>query len=149
MNNRFISIIILLGITIVASAAQENYTAKLNNISEKNGTSDNGTFNNSSINPSNIDNKSINETNFDQADASNGDVFIITGNATARPMNGIGFKISAESSVVPPIKRAIFLIKGYTRPTAGTIYENTSLLNAAYLSRGVEGTPHGYTTFYN
>ncbi len=148
MNNRLISLIALLGIiavlSIAAASAQENGAARLNNISQENGT-----FNNTDINLSDMSNKTINETNFNQPNPSNGDVFLITSNVTARPMSGIGINVSDESPRVQLPKKATFLISGYTRPKTGAVYENTSLLNAASLSRGVEGTPHGYTTYYN
>jgi hypothetical protein len=42
-----------------------------------------------------------------------------------------------------------FLINGYIRPTRDSNYKNQSSTNAAVLSRAVEGTPHGYVTYYN
>lgn len=148
MNSPLISLIILLGIaaviTIAAVSAQENGNSKLDNTSQKNGT-----FNYTGLNQSDISNKTINETDFNTSVLSHGDAFIITSNETARPTNGIGYDVSAEIPGVQAPKKATFVISGYTRPTANAIYENTSQLNAAYLSRGVEGTPHGYVTYYN
>ncbi len=148
MNKRLISLITLLGIiaimSIAADSTQDNGAARLDNISQENGIS-----NNTGINLSDVNNKTINETDFNKSSHSNGGVFIITSNATARPLNGVGLDVSPESTGVQLPKKAMFLISGYTRPIPGTIYENTSLLNAAYLSRGVEGTPHGYVTYHN
>ncbi|MGA9098349.1 MAG: hypothetical protein WB392_05395 [Methanotrichaceae archaeon] len=148
MNNQLISLISLLGIiaaiSITTTIAQENNITKLNNISQKNGT-----FSDININLSDMNNNSINETDFNKSLPLNKDAFVITGNVTAMPMNGVGLEISAKSSAIQPPKKATFVINGYTRPKTGAIYENLSLLNAAYLSRGVEGTPHGYVTYYN
>jgi len=148
MNNQLISLISLLGIiaaiSITTTIAQENDAAKLNNISQKNGT-----FSDININLSEMNNNSINETSFNSSLPQNENAFVITGNVTARPLNYVGLDISAKNSAIQPPKKAIFMINGYIRPETGAIYENLSLLNAAYLSRGVEGTPHGYVTYYN
>ena len=152
MNKQLISLISLLGIiaavSMVATVAQENNTTKLNNISQKNGTSGNLSLNLSDTNNGSI-NSSINETGFNTSLPVNSDVFIITSNATAKPTSGGISEISAKSSEIQPPNKATFVINGYTRPKTGVTYENLSLLNAAYLSRGVEGTPHGYVTYYN
>ena len=148
MNKQLISVICLLGIiaavSIAATAAQENNTTKLNNISQKNGTSGN-----LSLNLSDTNNSSINETSFNTSFPASNDVFVITSNVTAKPMNNGVSDISSNGSAIQPPNKATFVINGYTRPKAGAIYENLSQLNAAYLSRGVEGTPHGYVTYYN
>lgn len=46
-------------------------------------------------------------------------------------------------------RTAPFIISGFTRPTKDANYQNQSSLNAACLSRIVEGTPHGYVTYRN
>lgn len=58
--------------------------------------------------------------------------------------NGIGFSTSNATR-----RDNAFLINGYTRPTKDSNYKNLSSVNAAVLSRAVEGTPHGYVTYYN
>lgn len=146
MNNQHLSFISLLGImaiiSIVVVMAQEN-NAALNNISQKNGT-----FDNISMNLTNI-NKSIDETNSSELNSSGLAAFKITSNLTDRPKNGIGYDVSGKGPGVQSPEKAEFLISGYTRPTKNATYEDLSLLNAAYLSRGVEGTPHGYVTYHN
>jgi hypothetical protein len=148
MNKQLISLISLLGIiaavSIAATVAQENNTTKLDNISQKDGTSGN-----LSLNLSDMNNSSINETSFNTSLPASNEVFVITSNMTAKPMNNSISEISAKSSAIQPPNKATFVINGYTRPETGVIYENLSQLNAAYLSRGVEGTPHGYVTYYN
>lgn len=127
MNKQFIYLISLLGIltavSITITVAQEDDTAILNNVSQKNAT-----LNHTSVNLS---------------------VFRISDNVTAKSMNGFRLDASAENSEIQYPKRATFVINGYVRPTIDAIYEDGSLLNAAYLSRGVEGTPHGYVTYFN
>jgi|GEM_PF-1552406 len=71
-------------------------------------------------------------------------VVVISSDKVADPANGIGSGISGNFSRITP-----FIICGFTRPTKETNYENQSLLNAACLSRIVEGTPHGYVTYHN
>ncbi len=71
-------------------------------------------------------------------------VIAISSDKMADPANSIRFGISEN---VP--RATAFIISGYIRPTKDAIYKNQSLLNAAYLSRIVEGTPHGYATYYN
>lgn len=127
MNEQFIHLISLLGIlmavSITITAAQENGTAILDNSSQKN--------------------TALNHT------SANLSAFRISDNVTAKPMNCFGLDLSAENSEIQSPKKATFVIKGYVRPTIDAIYEDSSLLNAAYLSRGVEGTPHGYVTYFN
>lgn len=146
MNNQHLSLISLLGIiatvSIIAAVAQENNTA-LNNISQKNGT-----LCNTSINLTGM-NKSISETNSSELNSSAIAAFKITSNPGDRPKKGIGYDVSAEGPGIQSPEKAAFLICGYTRPTKNATYEDLSLLNAAYLSRGVEGTPHGYVTYHN
>jgi hypothetical protein len=57
-------------------------------------------------------------------------------------------EISSLSFAIQPLKRTMFIID-FVRPGSSISYENRSLLNGAYLSRKVEGTPHGYVTYYN
>ncbi len=45
--------------------------------------------------------------------------------------------------------RVSFMINGYVHPIRDAVYEGQYLLNAAGLSRAVEGTPHGYVTYHN
>jgi hypothetical protein len=71
-------------------------------------------------------------------------VFIINEDTMKGQVNGI-YPNTYDSSP----KANVFIIEGFTRPTRDTAYKNQSLINAAYLSRKVEGTPHGYATYYN
>ncbi len=70
-------------------------------------------------------------------------IIVINSTNVADPANSIGFDKSDNASRVTP-----FIICGYTRPAKDAIYENQSSLNAAILSRIVEGTPHGYATYH-
>jgi hypothetical protein len=63
-------------------------------------------------------------------------------------INSTNVADSAKSNSDNVSKVSPFTICGYTRPTRDVIYENQSSLNAAILSRIVEGTPHGYATYY-
>ena len=63
-------------------------------------------------------------------------------------INSTNVADSAKSNSDNASKVTPFTISGYTRPTRDVIYENQSSLNAAILSRIVEGTPHGYATYY-
>jgi hypothetical protein len=109
--------------------------------------------NNRTLSDNNLRNISLNssvENNTDSglANAEKKDhmknVFLLNRDIEIGLANNIGFR---TSDVAP--NATAFLIDGYTRPTKDTIYKNLSLLNAAYLSRAVEGTPHGYVTYYN
>lgn len=83
--------------------------------------------------------------------------FMICGEANVRPAKGTGARVcatsginaSASASGAPQSNRTAFMIKGYTRPTRDSKNGSQSSLTAASLSRGVEGTPHGYVTYYN
>ena len=66
---------------------------------------------------------------------------------TVKVINSTNVADSAKSNSDNVSKVTPFTICGYTRPTRDAIYENQSL-NAAILSRIVEGTPHGYATYY-
>lgn len=117
---------------MMASAHEVNETTIYNN-----------TLNNISLNLSTINNTVPGKSNVEMIDPVM-KVIAISSDKMADPANSIRFGICNN---VPRV--TAFIISGYTRPTKGAIYENQSLLNAACLSRIVEGTPHGYATYYN
>jgi len=82
--------------------------------------------------------------------------FMIGGDAKVRPMDNAGIDVcatsginaSANTSETQQSNKTAFNIKGYTRPTRDAKIGAQCSLTAACLSRGVEGTPHGYVTYY-
>jgi hypothetical protein len=73
--------------------------------------------------------------------------FIISGDLIVMPLNGTEIDVSHRFSGIQLPKRAVFIID-FVRPSSTESYENRSLKNGAYLSRKVEGTPHGYVTYF-
>jgi hypothetical protein len=149
-------LIIVATISFMAAAAQEGNkiisnnnclnNAYLNNLS-------NSTLNNTPLKAGGLDLAIENRTLLSQANNVTinikKDIFIV-GNATAiDPLNRIEFNASENDSETKPPNVAAFIIDGFARPTRNATYKVQSSLNAAYLSRIVEGTPHGYATYYN
>jgi hypothetical protein len=83
------------------------------------------------------------------ASATKKDTFVISGEGAIDPLNRAKFDASENDSETKPHNLAAFIIDGFARPTRNTIYRSQSSINAAYLSRIVKGTPHGYATYYN
>jgi hypothetical protein len=120
-------LVVLMAVSFIITSAQEDNNAAYNN-TLKNISSNLSATNKTVLSVTNIAKiepvkkvKVINSTNVADSEKSNSD----------------------NVSKVSP-----FNICGYTRPTRDVIYENQSSLNAAILSRIVEGTPHGYATYY-
>jgi len=156
MNNSFIYLTVLAAMMLIASymtaLAQDDSRIILNNttssnISSNNLSSDNISFNISAMNLST-------NTSFDSgvqpmnARSNDNSIFIITGYPIVMPSDRAENEILSQSSAIQPLKRTIF-INDFVRPWSSISYENRSLLNGVYLSRKVEGTPHGYVTYYN
>ena len=109
---------------------------------EDNNTAYNNTLKNISTNLSAMNKTVLNIANIEKIDPVK-KIIVINSTNVADRANSIGFDNSDNASKVTP-----FIICGYTRPTRDAIYKNQSSLNAAILSRIVEGTPHGYATYY-
>ena len=123
-------LVVLMAVSFMIASAQED-----------NNTTHNNTLKNSS-NLSAMNKTVLNITNIEKIGPVK-KIIVINSTNVADPANSVGFDNSDNASKVPP-----FIICGFTRPTRDTIYENKSSLNAAILSRIVEGTPHGYATYY-
>ena len=120
-------LVVLMAVSfMIASAQEDNNTAYSN------------TLKNISSNLSAMNKTVLNITNIEKIDPVK-KIIVINSTNVADPANSN----SDNASKVTP-----FIICGYTRPTRDVIYENQSSLNAAILSRIVEGTPHGYATYY-
>ena len=120
-------LVVLMAVSfMIASAQEDNNTAYSN------------TLKNISSNLSAINKTVLNITNIEKIDPVK-KIIVINSTNVADPANSN----SDNASKVTP-----FTICGFTRPTRDVIYENQSSLNAAILSRIVEGTPHGYATYY-
>ena len=124
-------LVVLMAVSfMIASAQEDNNTAYSN------------TLKNISSNLSAMNKTVLNITNIEKIDPVK-KIIVINSTNVADQANRIGFDNSDNTSKVTP-----FIICGFTRPTRDAIYENQSSLNAAILSRIVEGTPHGYATYY-
>ena len=123
-------LVVLMAVSFMIASAQED-----------NNTTHNNTLKNSS-NLSAMNRTVLNITNIEKIDHVK-KIIIINSTNVADPANSIGCDNSDNASRVTP-----FIICGFTRPTRDAIYKNQSSLNAAILSRIVEGTPHGYATYY-
>ena len=134
---------IFLAISLSIVDAQENGSTLLNNITQKNATQNN------SSNLSIINNTVLNETNPEKLDPVNNINFIISSDPKVRPMNSAKINLSSNDHEIQQPRKTPFVINGYAMPTINAFQENQYLLNAAYQSRKVEGTPHGYVTYYN
>ena len=124
-------LVVLMAVSFMIASAQED-----------NNTAYNDTLKNIGSNLSAMNKTVLNITNIEKIEHVK-KIIVINSTNVADPANSIGFDNSDNASKVTP-----FIICGYTRPTRDAIYENQSSLNAAILSRIVEGTPHGYATYY-
>ena len=147
MKNSFVYFLGLLVVLIIASfmvlAAQGDNKTILNNM----------TLNNTSLKNASMNLSTNNSTNFNGSHprvvgSEDNATFIISGNVKVVPINNPRINITNQSSEIQPPKRPTFIID-FVRPGSSASYENRSLRNGAYLSRKVEGTPHGYVTYYN
>jgi hypothetical protein len=160
MNNPQIYLVSLLivvaTISSMAAAAQEGNKIILNNNSLDNvylNNLDNSALNNTSLKACGLDLTIENHTLLSQANNVTinirKDIFVISNATAIDPLNRTEFNASENDSETRSPKAAAFIIDGFARPTRNSIYKAQSSLNAAYLSRIIEGTPHGYTTYYN
>jgi len=138
---KIIQLVIIMTLSSAVISAQENNSTILNNT-----TKENASLNNANKNISVMNNTIFNATDLDSC---GNDAFIISSDVKLMPMDRVGINISSKTFGVQPPKKAIFLIEGFAKPTKDEIFKDQNLLNAAYLSRKVEGTPHGYVTYYN
>ena len=120
-------LVVLMAVSFMIASAQED-----------NNTAYNNTLKNISSNLSVTNKTVLGITNIEKIEPVNKVKVIISTNVAD----------SAKSNSDNASKVTPFTICGFTRPTRDVIYENQSSLNAAILSRIVEGTPHGYATYY-
>jgi hypothetical protein len=156
MNNSFIYLTVLAAMMLIASymtaLAQDDSRIILNNTTSANISSNNLSSDNISFDISAMDLSTNANLDSDvqpvNVRSNNNSIFIITGYPIVMPSDRAENEILSLSSAIQPLKRTIFIID-FVRPGSSISYENRSLLNGAYLSRKVEGTPHGYVTYYN
>ncbi len=137
---------LLAAVTAISSiivAAQEDNRTILDNIFLNNTTSKDMSLNLSTENDSISSARNVTEV------SPINNLFIINSDHMSQLANGIGINTSYESPDIKAPKLTTFIIDGFARPTRGTNFKDQSSINAAYLSRKVEGTPHGYATYYN
>ena len=120
-------LVVLMAVSFIIASAQEDNNAAYNN-----------TLKSISSNLSAMNKTVLSITNIEKIEPAKKVKVINSTNVVDLAKNN-----SDNASKVTP-----FIICGYTRPTRDVIYENQSSLNAAILSRIVEGTPHGYATYY-
>ncbi len=158
MSNSVFCLLGLLVITAAASTitaiAQENSSALLNNVTDEALDLDNESLNisvtNITITNITIMNESVlDDTNITEVNATNNTTFVIGGGSKSRQGNSSRAHLIADDLGPIAPKRASFTISGYVHPTKDAVYAGQYLLNAARLSRAVEGTPHGYVTYHN
>jgi hypothetical protein len=138
---KIIQLVIIVCLSWTIISAQENSSTSLNNTAKENAS-----LNNTNKNISIINSTIPNTTDLDSRGH---DAFIISSKVKLMPMDRVDINSSSKPFEVQPPKKAIFLIEGFAKPTKDKIYKDQYLLNAAYLSRNVERTPHGYVTYYN
>jgi archaellum component FlaG (FlaF/FlaG flagellin family) len=153
MNNPVLYFLCLLVMTVAASmmaaAAQENSSATWNNATQEDSDWDNESLNISVTNNTIINDTTSNATNSTSRNSTNNATFKIGGDMKFRQSNSSRIHIVDGNSETQAPERASFMINGYVRPIRDAVYEGQYLLNAAGLSRAVEGTPHGYVTYHN
>ncbi len=147
MKNSIVHFLGLLVVLIIASfmvlAAQGDNKTILNNI-DLNNTS----LMNASTNLPTNSSTDFNGSNPRVVGSEENATFIISGNVIVVPINSPKININSQNTEIQPPKRTVFIID-FVRPGDSASYENRSLRNGAYLSRKVEGTPHGYVSYYN
>jgi len=119
-------LVVLMAVSFIITSAQEDNNAAYNS-----------TLKNISSNLSAMNKTVLSITNIEKIEP-----------VKVKVINSTNVADSAKSNSDNASKVTPFTISGYTRPTRDVIYENQSSLNAAILSRIVEGTPHGYATYY-
>ena len=124
-------LVVLMTVSFVIAGAQED---------DK--TTHNNTLENLSTNLSAVNNTVPDAAITEKIDPMK-NVVIISSDRVVDPSNSIGLGVSGNFS-----RMTAFVISGFTRPTKDAKYENQSSLNAACLSRIVEGTPHGYVSYH-
>jgi hypothetical protein len=140
----------------MAAAAQESNKTISNNNSLNNAylnNLSNSALNNTTLKAGGLDLAIENHALLSQANnvTSNirKDIFVISTATAIDPLNRTEFNASENDSETKAHNVAAFIIDGFARPNRNATYKAQSSLNAAYLSRIVEGTPHGYATYYN
>lgn len=63
--------------------------------------------------------------------------------------NKVTINVSAIPFDVKPSGKAVFVIDDGVTPIKSAVNTGQSSINGASLMRAVDGTPHGYTTYYN
>jgi hypothetical protein len=139
---KIIQLVIMIGLSLTIISAQENSSSTFLNSTAK----ENASLNYTNQNISMMNNSVSNTT---ELDFRGNDAFIISSDMKPMPTDRVDINTSSNPFEIQPPKKAIFLIEGFAKPTRDEIYNDQYLLNAAYLSRNVEGTPHGYVTYYN
>jgi cytoskeletal protein RodZ len=144
---------------VLAAAAPDYSNASSNNATNATATLRETTMSNASLNSSsNL--SAMNDSALNASSPKNigpQTPFMIGGDANVSQTNNTGNDVCAASntnasdntSEIQPSNKTAFMIEGYTRPTRDAKNGPQCSLTAAYLSRGVEGTPHGYVTYYN
>ena len=148
MNNPFLYftglLVVMTAASLMAATAQENSSAVLNNTSQKDSD-----LNNESLNISVTNNTILNATNSTRGNSTNNFTFMIGGDAKVMQTNSSRIHVLGKDPENQASERSSFMIKGYVHPIRNATYEGQYSLNAAGLSRGVEGTAHGYVTYHN
>ncbi len=148
MSNPFLYftglLVIMTAASLTMAIAQDNSSTILNNASQ------NGSDMNLSIANSTIIETILNETSTTMGNATNNiTFFMIGGDRKVRQTNSSRIHIIGKDPDAQVPDRSSFMIKGYVHPIRNATYEGSYSLNAAGLSRAVEGTPHGYVTYHN
>jgi len=153
MNNPVLYLLGLLVITAAASmmaaTAQDNSSAVWNNTTQEAPGGNNESLNLPITNITIMDDTILNATNSTSGNSTNNATFMIGGNMKFKQSNSSRIHIVDGNSETQAPGRVSFMINGYVHPMQNTIYAGQYLLNAAGLSRAVEGTPHGYVTYHN
>ncbi len=131
-------------VSLMGVAAQENGVTISNNITQKNKL-----MNNLSLNLSIINETILDADNSEKVDPNDNVSFIISSDLKTKSNDGFRINTSIGNSEIQPRKRSAFVINMFSIPTRNANYTDEYLLSAAYLSRKVEGTPHGHVTYYN
>lgn len=142
-NSRALLVAIMI-ISLMGVAAQENGVMILNNITQKDKLMNNLSLNLSIINETILDGASS-----ETVDPNDNVSFIISSDLKTKSNAGFRINTSIRNSELQPPMRSVFVINMFSIPTKNANYTDDYLLSAAYLSRKVEGTPHGHVTYYN
>jgi hypothetical protein len=152
----FMSLLIVIATAcVLAAAAPDNSSSSSNNATNATATLGEPTLSNSSSNLSAMNDSALNASGSKNIGPQT--PFMIGGSAKVRQTGDAGIDVCAASCInasdntseIQQSNKSAFMIKGYTRPTRDAKNGSQCSLTAACLSRGVEGTPHGYVTYYN